>query len=81
METNQLALPIPTEPKRLHLDFPRVGPAESATTNAPRRRTGYGIHDYSRSVARRVRQAWEAVESPELPSRRSVPIEKRPLAA
>jgi hypothetical protein len=32
-------------------------------------RTGYGIYDLSRQVARRARKEWESVESPPLPRR------------
>ncbi len=62
-----------------------------------KRRTGYGIFDISRQVARRVQSEWEMVEQPGRtppsaltasvlrplvrPQAESRPTEKRPLAA
>ena len=59
-----------------------------------KRRTGYGVFDISREVARQIQQEWEMVESPPRPPMRLtaevIPmpppedhpkIEKRPLAA
>jgi hypothetical protein len=57
-----------------------------------KRRTGYGVYDITRQVARRLQQEWEMVENPgparwELPltvaisSERPPEKEKRPLAA
>ncbi len=60
----------------------------------PKRRTGYGVFDISREIARRVQKEWEMVESPARPPRLTplmIPLprpdpalpkgEKRPLAA
>jgi len=58
-------------------------------------RTGYGLHDLSRQIARRVQREWEAVEFAPPPPRQDAdvilfpapadptppPTEKRPLAA
>jgi hypothetical protein len=30
----------------------------------PKRRTGYGVYDISRQIARRLQQEWEMVERP-----------------
>lgn len=35
-----------------------------------KRRTGYGVFDISRQVARRIQQEWEMVESPPRPPMR-----------
>ncbi len=36
-----------------------------------KRRTGYGVFDLTRHVARRLQQEWEVVENPPRPSLRS----------
>jgi hypothetical protein len=60
-----------------------------------RHRTGYGVYDLSRQVARRLQQEWEAVESPaafrrpaaadgeriRIGREKTAGKEKRPLAA
>jgi hypothetical protein len=59
-----------------------------------KRRTGYGVYDLSRQVARRLQQEWEAVECPSRPAgwsakiivlprpdRHPARIQRQPLAA
>lgn len=41
-----------------------------------KRRTGYGVFDLTRQVARRIQQEWESVESPpRLPMRPPVAVD------
>jgi hypothetical protein len=37
--------------------------------NSSKRRTGYGVYDLTRQVARRLQQEWEMVETPPRPAR------------
>ncbi|MEI6465553.1 MAG: hypothetical protein WCQ89_12580 [Verrucomicrobiota bacterium] len=37
--------------------------------NSSKRRTGYGVYDLTRQIARRLQQEWEMVETPPHPAR------------